>query len=119
MDPATHLAMAYPALVAGLADDVKTWALEVAVAYRPSCLSDERQNIAQAHYAAHLLQVRAEQMAAGTGPGLAGPVIEESEGDVSVRYGAAAADAGPSAPYASWKALSDICRRGAIVTRFG
>lgn len=122
MTPADHLAMAYPALVAGLAEDVTAWALAVAADYRPRCLSEERQNLAQAHYAAHLLTARAEQQAAAAGGAPSGPVIEQREGDVTLRYGAAAAGTpspGPSAPYAAWKALSDLCSRGAIVTRFG
>jgi hypothetical protein len=119
MTPAEHLAMAYPAL-AGAPDEVTTWALAVAQDYRPSCLSEERQNLAQAHYAAYLLMVRSENERGVEGePSRPGVILEEKEGDDTVKYAAPVADGSPSAPYDCWKALRDICARGAIITRFG
>jgi hypothetical protein len=119
MTAAEHLAMAYPALVAGAEQPVQTWALSVAQAYRPRCLSEERQNLAQAHYAAYLLAQRAQEQA--TGGSEAGAVTRWKEGDVEITYGegASRADGAPSGPYAAWKAMSDICARGALITRFG
>jgi hypothetical protein len=113
MTPAEHLAMAYPALVAGLAADVREWALTVAQDYRPRCLGEDRQNLAQAHYAAYLLSQRG-------GSSDAGAVTRWKEGDVEITYGGSSSGDGPSGPYAAWKAMNDVCvRAGAIVTRFG
>jgi hypothetical protein len=114
MTPAEHLAMAYPALVAGLAADVREWALGVAAAYRPACLGEDRQNLAQAHYAAYLLSQRAQASSES------GSITRWKEGDVEITYGGAGSDDGPSGPYASWKTMNDVCvRAGAIITRFG
>jgi hypothetical protein len=119
MTPAEHLAMAYPALVAGVPADVQAWALTVAQDYRPRCLGEDRQNLAQAHYAAHLLVQRAQ--AQTTGGAVAGAITRWKEGDAELTYGGSGAEtAGPSSPYAAWKAMNDVCvRAGAIITRFG
>jgi hypothetical protein len=117
MTPAQHLAMAYPAL-AGAGTAETTWALSVAQDYRPRCLSEERQNLAQAHYAAYLLMRRAAEMGGGAGEP-SGPVVEEREGDLTVKYAEGGSSGGPDNAYASWQALNAICLRGAIITRFG
>ena len=77
MTPAEHLAMAYPALASAGAE-ATAWALAVAESYRPACLSEERQNLAQAHYAAHLLVQRAQSQA--TGGAEVGPVPGSVDG---------------------------------------
>lgn len=118
MTPAQHLAMAYPALVAGVAPDVIAWALLMAQDYRPGCLSPPRQDIAQAHYAAYLLARRAAEATSG-GNGPSGAIIEEREGDLTTKYAHGAGVEGPSSAYASWQALNNLCSRGAIITRFG
>lgn len=126
-------------------------ALAVAADWRPACLSEDRQNQAQAHLACYVVQYRAQVAASGIGTGapaevpIAGPVVERSEGDVTVRYatsgtGIAPATAtiranltGPNTPYASWEKLHLLCggasdvgtpgvlpvRRGAIITSAG
>lgn len=119
-------------------------ALAVAMDFRPACLTDDRQNQAQAHYAAYVAEFRARAKAAGLKGNvtatIAGPIIEKREGDTSVKYATSAAAAsasvikeqltGPGTPYAAWRALWEICagatvegqlpvRRGAIMTGFG
>lgn len=118
-------------------------AVAVAEAFRPACLTDDRQNQAQAHYAAYVAEYRAKVLAAGlsmnaTGV-VAGPIVEKREGDVSVKYATNATTSqaaikdqltGPGTPYAAWQALWEVCvpatvegqlpvRRGAIMTGFG
>jgi hypothetical protein len=121
MTPAEHLAMAYPGITDGLPDGVSDWALVVAADYRPSCLSDERQNLAQAHYAAYLLEIRRSSQGRTSDPSApSGAIVEEREGDVTVKYADPGVSSGPgTGPYAAWKSLADICSRGAIITRFG
>jgi hypothetical protein len=117
MTPEQHLAMAYPAS-AGAGPEATTWALLVAQDYRPRCLSEARQNLAQAHYAAYLLFRRAAESGGGSGEP-SGSIVEEREGDLTVKYAEAGGGDGPSSAFASWQALNAICTRGAIITRFG
>ena len=112
--------------------------LALAVHFRPSCLADPVQDIAQAHYAAHLLSARAALVSGGgttgttttTGATTGGEVIEWSEGNATIRYApptaaktttssaiAAAKNAQPVNAYAAWKALADLCPApGDVVT---
>lgn len=119
-------------------------ALVVALDFRPACLTEDRQNQAQAHYAAYVVEFRARTKAAGIQGNVtatvAGPIIEKREGDTSVKYATSANAAsssairdqltGPGTPYAAWRNLWEICsgatvdgqlpvRRGAIITGFG
>lgn len=123
MTPAEHLAMAYPGITTGLPAGVADWAMGLARYRSPACLPEDLQNLAQAHFAAYLLMVRKASEAVVTDPSApTGSIIEEREGDVTVRYADPGASSGPGAgPYAAWKALNDICGTGygAILTRFG
>lgn len=123
------------------------WGLAAAEGWRPTCLSDERQNLAQAYRAAFeiesLRRIDAASSSASTTQtvGVAGAVIERQEGDVRVRYSdgktttaasTSGSNAGPSTAFARWQELWSLCqatgvdgaplqpvRRGAIITRFG
>ncbi len=131
MTPAEHLAFQYPRFfVAGgpwhQDEEARANALQRAEAYRPRCLSDELQNEAQAHYAAHILDARVRDLRAGAGQAgvvvPSGPVTSEREGDIAVTYADASGSdhaTGPATPYARWQALHRLCGRGAILTRFG
>lgn len=92
-------------------------ALSLALSRRPSCLLEEAQNEAQAHYAAFLLETRRAGVEALEGPGTT--VVKEKQGNVEVQYASATASSqavsGPATPYASWKALNDLCGFGAII----
>lgn len=116
----------------------------VAVDYRPVCLGEDRQNQAQAHYAAYIVEFRARLKAAGLSGAVtetvAGPIIEKQEGDTRVKYATSATQTsvqqvkdkltGPGTPYSAWQAMWEMCvpataegqlpvRRGAIMTSFG
>lgn len=105
-------------------------AIAAATDYRPACLTTDRQNMAQAHYAAYLLDFKwrterasssssSSSQSTTTAGQIAGPIIEKREGDVSVKYAttstttstaqAAQAATGPGTPYAAWNALWVIC----------
>lgn len=100
-------------LAPGLADvsvEDKQRALDLAAAYRPACLPEDKQDLAQLYYAIYLLYLRVEQA-----PGNAIPwgVISEKEGDVQKTYG----NSGVSRSggfYDQWKSLWDLCGFGAI-----
>lgn len=126
-------------------------ALAVAADYRPACLSEDRKNQAQAHYAAYVIEYRDRMKAVNATNSnvtatVAGPIIEKSEGDVSVKYATSASQTsasqvrsqltGPGTAFAAWQALYDVCitgegtpppggdgqlpvRRGAIITSYG
>lgn len=116
----------------------------VALDYRPECLSEDRQNQAQAHYAAYVAEFRQRLKAAGLSANItatvAGPIIEKQEGDTRVKYATSATQSsveqikgqltGPGTPYAAWLSMWELCvpgrvegqlpvRRGAIITAFG
>lgn len=150
---AEHLAKAYPFLVDSadpryVSEEVMAWAMAVAEGFRPQCLPEDQQNLAQAHYTAYLLAARVAApstfgtVSSGAGKSVAGPIIERQEGDTRVRYAdggsgssgssRSGADTGPAAPYAAWRALAEMCGpvagtdpaatpryRGGIITRFG
>ena len=96
MTPAAVLALLYPYLAAEAdprfaPETDRDVALTLAASFRPSCLPGDAQDVAQAHYAAHLLGIAyAGRQAAGsttTVEALAGGQITEiSEGSVSIKY---------------------------------
>lgn len=119
-------------------------ALAVAADYRPTCLPEDRQNQAQAHRAAYEVEFRRQVAAANASAAAtevtAGPLIEKTEGDVTLRWATTGGTTttaqikanltGPGTPYAKWQELNEICtpavtestappRRGGIITRFG
>lgn len=118
--PAEHLDLGYPGLAEAAGDAATAWAISVAEAYRPGCLPTDRQDLAQAYYAAFLLMGRtaSAQTVAGQ-PSRPSLILEEKEGDNSVKYADPGVAGGYPTAYEAWKRLSDICSRGAITTRFG
>lgn len=147
--PLEHLGFAYPYLMDGadtryVPPDVLAWAISVSEANRPPCLSEEAQNLAQAHYAAYMLETRRLSsllFSSTTGSTTtSGIVLEKQEGQSRIRYadprstGTTINTTGGNTPYAAWKALWDRCvglvdvgtnpggtyvPRGGIITRFG
>src|SRR5690606_34745080 len=97
--------------VAGMPQPDKEKALAIAAAYRPACLTADKQDEAQVLYAAWLLYGRIQQQEGGVAP--AG-VISEKEGDLQRTYGRTESTADPLGFYGRWKALNDICGYGAI-----
>ncbi len=101
--------------------------LAIAEEFRPPCLSEKMQNIAQAYYAAYLLQDWLNNSAPGGGNTVtnSGIVLSEKEGDISVTYADpnASSNGGstmpPKGPYEKWSKLNDMCKRGAITTKYG
>lgn len=133
MTPAEYLAFLYPRFFeeggpSFQDEEARNRALAMADARRPTCLSEDRQNEAVAHYAAFLLDGRLRDLQAGPGGSgvsvLAGPITSEREGDIQRTYadgGGNSADleTGPTTPFARYRALARLCGRGAIMTRFG
>ena len=122
-------------------------AMIVAMSWRPACLPVDQQNQAQAHRAAFEIEYRVRvaaltAIAATTNVG-AGPIIEKSEGAVSIKYATSGSTTtsfasirnaltGPGTPYAKWSELWALCggitdlppgtlpvRRGSIMTSAG
>jgi hypothetical protein len=102
--------------------------LDLAQEFRPPCLSEKMQNIAQAYYAAYLLQDWLNTSAPDGGTDNttnSGIVLSEKEGDISVTYADpnSATSGGPATPpkgpYEKWSKLNDMCKRGAITTKYG
>ena len=107
------------------ADD-RAFLMILAGAYRPACLTPTQQNLAQAYYAAHLLQGFLAERRAETPGGVTTPVnytsgviLRQREGDKEIQYaspkdlgGAVVADGSVSskAPYELWKQLNDMCK---------
>lgn len=101
--------------VAGMPESDKLKALEMARAYRPSCLPETRQDEAQVLYAAWLLYGRLQQQESGDTLGvILSGVKSYKEGDLSVTYGSPAETGDPLGFYGRWKALNDLCGIGAI-----
>ncbi len=149
--PLEHIGFAYPYLLDGadtryVPPDVLEWALAASIAQRPICLPEEMQNLAQAHYAAYLLEARrlaSVVYSSTTGSTTtSGIVLEKQEGQTRVKYadprstGTTTTTTGGNTPYTAWKQLWDRCvglvdigaggggattyvPRGGIITRFG
>lgn len=106
-------------------------ALEMAgdLRFVPTCLGLEKQAMAKAHYAAHLLFQRLATYRASYQPAAApqdavGAVKREREGDVEVEYFAAPGEPemAPNLvgkeinPLAEWRALMRLCGGGSMIT---
>lgn len=98
--------------VAGMPESDKLKALELAQSYRPACLPEARQDEAQVLYAAWLLYGRLQQQESGV---VLSGVKSLKEGDLAVTYGTADETSDPLGFYGRWKALNDLCGRGAIL----
>lgn len=106
-------------------------ALAVGADFRPACLPSDRQNQAQAHYAAYVLEFRNNVKVANLSVSsamqavIAGPAIEIQEGTTRVKYSEKASSSssssstsvqqiqsnltGPGTAYAAWYSLWQIC----------
>lgn len=100
-----------PALASVSTPD-KMKALELAAAYRPSCLPEAKQDNAQIFYAAWILSGR---LASSGGIRPYG-VISEKEGDLSRTYGNTAGADDPLGFYGQWFKLNTICKRMGAIT---
>lgn len=103
--------------LANVSDEDKQKALDFAASFRPSCLDDEQQDLAQLYYAIWFLYDRQAQID-GANSGI--PVIQGvksiKEGDVQYTFGYDGAVVfDPYGFYSKWKALNDMCGYGAIV----
>lgn len=128
--------------------DLVAWGLEVALEWKPACGSDDWNSLGHARRAAYeILSIsRADAASASTSTsvdvGVAGAVVERTEGDVRIRYSdgktttgitsTAGANQGPGTFYAQWLEQWNRCagivegqtpaaavRRGGIITRYG
>lgn len=121
MTPVQYLQFLFPAFET-LEEEAVATALEIAADYIPACLTESKQNEAQALYAAYLLEQRVNREAGASTSLPAGPLIQEKEGQLERRYadttmlGTGYVD---TSFYGRWKVLNDVCTFGAIVTRFG
>ena len=96
---------------------------------RPWCLTESEQNLAEAMYLAYLISLRSQTTSgASGGPGVAGPILSEKEGDISVTYAdmtktgtttSSMSNRPASDPWDAWNRLWMRCASGAITTRFG
>ena len=108
--------------------------LSIAEEMRPPCLPEKMQNIAQAFYTAYLLEEWLKQQPPGSGGGSgainSGIILSEKEGDIAVTYaeplsyklasgGGSGEGVPPASAWEKWKRLYDLCKKGAITTRFG
>lgn len=107
--------------------------LALAREFRPECLTEKLQALAQAHYAAYLLQEYLQNEASGGiggggGATNSGIILSEKEGDIAVTYAdprqtqtgsGVQDDKPPSTAWGKWNKLAQLCRYGAITTRAG
>ncbi|HEX3161165.1 MAG TPA: DUF4054 domain-containing protein [Pseudolabrys sp.] len=103
---------------AALPVEDKTMALTIAAAYRPPCLTEPQQDLAQAYYAAYILYGQQLSKAAASTPAIPAGVVMEKEGDLQRQYGKNDGTDGVGDPYGyydNWKRLMDICGTGAIM----
>ena len=105
--------------------DIMTQLVALAEEARPWCLSEDRQNFAQAMYTAYLVTVRNETSSGVAITPVAGPVTSEKEGDIQVNYatsqsGTTTMSKRPASdPWDAWNRLWERCSRGTIMTRYG
>ena len=124
MTPLAVLALLYPYLSNAedprfVTEEKCQEALALAVDFRPYCLPSGAKDIAQAHYAAHLLflaSAAASSSSSSTGALPGGEIVEWQEGEVRVKYAPPTAaktttstSAAQTSPYAAWKAMADMC----------
>lgn len=106
--------------------DIMIQLVTLAEEARPWCLSQERQNFAQAMFTAHLVSVRNETASGKSFIPVSGAIVSEKEGDIAVTYANSASGSNVSIsqrpasdPWDAWNKLWQRCARGAITTRFG
>jgi hypothetical protein len=101
--------------------------LDIAEDARPPCLSEKQQNLAQAYFAAYLIDVRQQTSSGQTAVTVAGPITSEREGDIAVTYADLSSSnqtnsrtqAPPATAWDQWNRMWIRCTRGTITTRFG
>jgi len=93
---------------------------------RPWCLSEERQNFAEAMFLAYLISVQKETSSGQGFVPYAGPITSEKEGDIAVTYATITnneksnmSQRPSSDPWDAWNRLWSLCQKGAITSRFG
>jgi hypothetical protein len=98
----------------------------LSVEARPWCLGIPQQNLAQAMFMAYLISLRSSTSSGQAPVAVAGPIVSEKEGDISVTYadlsqssGSDSSNKPPGDPWDQWNRLYKICGRGAILTRYG
>jgi len=104
--------------------EIMTQLIWLAEETRPWCLSEDRQNFAQAMYTAYLVSLRNETSSGQTVTPVSGPITSEKEGDIQISYGTASSTTGSSSrpasdPWDAWNRMWSRCGRGAIMTRYG
>jgi hypothetical protein len=105
--------------------DTLTQLIWIAEEARPWCLSDERQDFAQAMYTSYLVTVRNETSSGASSVPVAGPITSEKEGDIAITYATSQSGATnmskrpASDPWDAWNRMWERCGRGAIMTRYG
>lgn len=128
--------------------ELRAWGLAAAEGWRPTCLGEERQNLAQAWRALYELESLRRTDAASSSTsstqtvGVAGALVEVREGDVTRRYSdgktttgvsQTSSNAGPGTAWSRWNELWSLCggatgadgqpvapvRRGGIITSGG
>lgn len=105
--------------------DTMNLLIAIAEEARPWCLSEDRQNFAQAMYTAYLVGVRNDTSSGESSIPVSGPITSEKEGDIQVTYASSSggstkvSDRPSSDPWDAWNRLYTRCSRGAILTRYG
>lgn len=89
----------------------------VAASRRPTCLSDEEQNEAQAHYAAYLMLRTKAWTASESGGMVASPgsVVREKQGNVEVQYGEGGGSSSSDTAFNAWHGMWRVCGVGGIL----
>ena len=94
--------------------------LALAEEYRPKCLTENKQNLAVAHYAAYLISSTSQTAASsGVNPPQAQPVKRWREGEVEQEFfdGRVGSEGiSPLSPYDAWYRLYKLCRGGIVVS---
>lgn len=128
MTPTQYLQILYPFLLNTadpryVTEEAMAGYMLIAEGYRPSCLPDERQNEAQAHYVAYLADEVYRSTASGDTSIVSVPrvVKREKEYNVEVEYEyaqsiTATTIVAPVSPYQSWQNLWRRCRAAGSIT---
>jgi hypothetical protein len=100
-----------------MSEDTIAIALAVAESFAPNCPAVSEAQIMQAtaHYAAYELNLRYENMRAGSGFSTESVLIREKQGDVERAYSAPKTTVtsmgaqGDDSPFGRWQAIANLC----------
>lgn len=115
MSPLQYFRLFAPAFASIDDATVSQWLTVAESMVNVGCLDTERQNMAIAYYAAHLMSITESASS-----GASGPIKSEKEGDLSRSYGAVSGDATwlGQTPYGlAYLNLSSACAGASILTR--